>query len=108
MTTADFKRGVVPTGRYAQGGRSPIVWVFLCAGCAGFPPFTDEDYRGYLSGQCSGCGTTTRELHRFRAWIDTAVGCRCTGGHPQAIGDVRAAVNVVREEAEVEGGDTSP
>lgn len=104
----DFERGVVPPGRYTQGGRSPIVWVYLCAGCAGFSPFTDKDYRGHLSGHCGGCGATTREQHRFRAWIDTAVGCRCCGSHPQAIGDVRAAVSLARDETAVEGGDTSP
>lgn len=87
----DYKRGEVPPGRYAAGGRSPIVAVFLCAGCAGFAPFTDEDYEGFLSGQCNGCGQSSRELHRFRAWIDTACGCRCRGGHDQMFGDVWAA-----------------
>jgi hypothetical protein len=103
VSATDFERGVVPPGPYAQGGRSPIVWVFLCAGCAGFAPFTDEDYGGYLSGECEGCRTSNRELHRFRAWIDTAPGCQCRGVHPQAIGDVGAADSIVRE-----GGDTSP
>jgi hypothetical protein len=101
---ADFERGVVPAGRYAQCGRSPIVWVFLCAACAGFAPFTAEDYWGALSGQCHGCGLHTRELHRFRAWLDTAPGCRCTNSHRQAVGDVRAAANVRRDETAVEGG----
>jgi len=97
MTTVDFEPGVVPPGSYAQGGRSPIVWVFLCAGCAGFAPFSDVDYRGFLSGFCAGCGAYSRELHRFRAWLDTAPGCQCTGSHRQAVGDVRAADNVLRE-----------
>lgn len=93
----DFTRGVIPPGRYAQGGRSPIVWVPLCAGCAGFAPSTPEDYRGQLSGQCAGCGVHTRELHRFQAWIDTADGCNCTGSHPQVVGDVRAVESLSSE-----------
>ncbi len=86
---AGFERGVVPPGRYAQGGRSPIVWVLLCPGCAGFAPFTPEDYLGFLSGQCAGCGNQTRELHRFRAWIESAAGCQCRSEHPRVVGDVR-------------------
>lgn len=93
----DYERGVVPPGRYAQEQRAPIVWVLLCAGCAGFAPFTDSDYRGFLSGRCPNCGIDSRELHRFRAWIDTAPGCNCTGSHPQVVGDVWAADNVTRE-----------
>jgi hypothetical protein len=84
----DFDRGVIPPGRYAQGGRSPIVWVLLCAGCAGFAPFTPEDYSGFLSGTCNGCGCRTREMHRFRAWIDSAAGCGCRGEHPRVRGDL--------------------
>jgi hypothetical protein len=87
----------VPPGRYAQEQRAPIVWVLLCAGCAGFAPFTTEDYNGFLSGRCHGCGISSRELHRFRAWIDTAPGCNCNGGHEQMKGDVWAADNVTRE-----------
>lgn len=78
----------VPPGPYAQGQRSPIVWVLLCSVCAGFGPTTPEDYRGALSGQCAGCGTHVRELHRFRAWIDSTSGCRCRGSHDRVVGDV--------------------
>lgn len=88
MIADDYPRGEVPPGRYADGGRSPIVWVALCAGCAGFAPFTPEDYEGALSGGCQGCGIRTRELHRFRAWIDSASGCRCTGEHARVHGDL--------------------
>lgn len=93
----DYPKGIVPTGRYAGETRAPIVWVLLCAGCAGFAPQTTADYEGFLSGRCQGCATYSRELHRFRAWIDTAPGCNCTGGHPQMRGDVYAADNVTRE-----------
>ncbi len=85
----DYVPGAIPVGRYAQGERSPIVWVLLCAGCGGFAPQTSLDYVGFLSGQCGGCGAQTRELHRFRAWIDSAAGCQCTGAHPKAVGDLR-------------------
>ena len=90
----------LPPGRYAGGARAPWVWALLCAGCAGFAPFTSDDYDGFLMGRCQGCGMSSRELHRFRAWIDTAAGCNCTGSHEQAIGDVWAADNVVREHQE--------
>lgn len=93
----DYPRGVVPPGRYVRGERAPIVWVLLCAGCAGFAPTTAEDYRGFLSGRCAGCRIDSRELHRFRAWIDTAPGCNCTGGHPQVHGDMLAAHHVTTE-----------
>jgi hypothetical protein len=87
----DYAKGEVPVGRYAQEQRSPIVWVRLCAGCAGFAPFTSLDYRGQLSGRCQGCGTNSRELHRFRAYIDSASGCSCeTHGEP-FVGDLAAA-----------------
>lgn len=99
MTRGDFERGVVPVGRYAQGGRSPIVWTYLCAACAGYAPLTDQDYSGNLTRTCNGCGVNTREVHRFRAWIDTADGCQCSSEHPQAIGDVRAAVTMASGEA---------
>ena len=79
---------VVPAGPYAQGGRSPIVWVLLCPVCAGYVPQTAEDYQGFLSGQCGGCGAHVRELHRFRAWIDSAARCNCTGSHPRVVGEV--------------------
>lgn len=51
---SDFECCVVPPGTYAKGGRSPIVWTFLCAGCAGFAPFTAEDYRGALTRESVG------------------------------------------------------
>jgi hypothetical protein len=101
----DYAYGVVPPGRYAQGQRSPIVWVLLCASCAGFAPTTTEDYHGFLSGRCEGCGTKSRELHRFRAWIDTAPGCRCTGGHERIHGDVHAAATIAREPTRTGGTD---
>jgi hypothetical protein len=81
-------RGVIPPGTYAGGGRSPIVWVLLCAPCAGYAPISDPDYRGALSGRCQGCGSNSRELHRFRAWIDSASGCNCTGDHVRVTGDL--------------------
>jgi hypothetical protein len=86
-----------PPGRYAAGARAPIVWVFLCDICAGFAPLTDEGYEGALTGRCQGCGHEARELHRFRAWIDTAPGCNCSGGHAQMHGDVLAKANVTDE-----------
>ena len=80
----DYPKGAVPVGTYAQQQRAPIVWVRLCAGCGGFAPFTDDDYAGYLSGTCQGCARRSRELHLFRAYIDSASGCnedRCAGRH---------------------------
>jgi hypothetical protein len=84
------KRGVVPPGTYAGGGRSPIVYVHLCAPCAGYAPTTAEDYRGFLSGRCQGCGANSRELHRFQALIMSAAngGCMCTTEHRQVAGDL--------------------
>jgi hypothetical protein len=84
-----------PPGRYAQGKRSPIVWVLLCDVCAGFALNVDESYQGYLSGRCQGCGCQAPELHRFHAYISTAEGCdahsgACAGRHPRVFGDVRA------------------
>jgi hypothetical protein len=83
-------RGVVPPGTYANGGRSPVVYVLLCPPCAGYAPTTDEDYEGALSGRCQGCGANTRELHRFQAVILSAAngGCMCVTGHPQVTGDL--------------------
>lgn len=104
----DYEMGVVPPGRYAQGTRSPIVAVFLCPVCAGFAPFTDKSYGGYLSGRCNGCGIQTRELHRFRAWIDTACGCRCTQGHAQVYGDQWAIDNVSSEQERAGVGENAP
>lgn len=105
---SDYEMGVVPPGRYAQGSRSPIVAVFLCAGCAGFAPFTDTSYEGYLSGRCNGCGIWSRELHRFRAWVDTACGCRCHGGHAQVYGDLWAIDNVSGDQERAGVGENAP
>lgn len=84
-----------PPGRYAQGKRSPIVWVLLCDVCAGFALNVDESYRGYLSGRCQGCGSEAPELHRFTAYIATSEGCddhsgSCAGRHPRVFGDLSA------------------
>lgn len=86
----DWPQGEVPEGRYAGGARSPIVWVLLCAGCAGFAPFTSEDYDGYLSGHCGGCGRWSRELHRFPAYINSVEGCSCGRHGEPIVGDMRA------------------
>lgn len=90
MAETDLPRGAVPPGRYAKGGRSPIVYALLCPPCAGYAPTTDEDYQGALSGRCQGCGSDSRELHRFQALILSAAngGCMCTTGHPQVTGDL--------------------
>lgn len=103
----DYEFGVVPPGRYAQGARSPIVAVYLCAGCAGFAPFTWDDYQGFLSGRCAGCGIQSRELHKFRAWIDTACGCRCDHGHDQIYGDMWAIDNVTSEQERAGVGESA-
>lgn len=89
--TAAMPKGVVPPGRYAGGGRSPIVWVFLCPPCGGYAPMTSPDYSGFLSGQCQGCGAASREVHRFTAVLKTDDGCGCRGSHPRAAGDLPAA-----------------
>jgi hypothetical protein len=81
----------VPPGPYAGGARSPVAYVLLCPSCAGYPPMTDPDYSGFLTGTCQGCGTGFRELHRFPARIDSAGGCRCRGQHPQRTGDLQDA-----------------
>ena len=90
MTEGRLPRGVVPPGTYAKGGRSPVVYVFLCALCAGYAPITDPDYSGFLSGRCQGCGADSRELHRFQALIMSAAngGCMCTSSHQQVTGDL--------------------
>ena len=82
--------GIVPPGTYAQGARSPIVYVHLCPSCAGYAPITPVDYDGYLSGRCQGCGANSRELHRFQAMIMSAAngGCMCDSGHRQVAGDL--------------------
>jgi hypothetical protein len=88
VITSDFPPGKVPPGPYAKGERSPIVWVLLCAGCAGFAPLAQWPHQADLKS-CQGCGTWTRELHHFRALIDSAAGCHCgTHGEP-LVGDVR-------------------
>src|SRR6184192_2647302 len=89
MSDMKLPRGIVPPGTYAKGGRSPVVYVRLCAPCAGYAPITDEDYEGYLCGRCQGCGAESRELHRFQALILSAAngGCMCSG-HPQVTGDL--------------------
>lgn len=87
---ADLPRGTVPPGTYAGGGRSPVVYVLLCAPCAGYAPLTDEDYSGFLCGHCQGCGSWSREVHRFQALIMSAAngGCQCTTEHRQVTGDL--------------------
>lgn len=88
MAEAMLPRGVVPPGTYAKGARSPIVWVLLCPACAGYAPMTDPDYSGFLSGQCQGCGSHCRELHRFPALISSSAGCNCTSQHDRVRGDL--------------------
>lgn len=95
QVSSDRSERKPPPGRYAQGKRSPIVWVLLCDVCAGFALNVDESYQGYLSGRCQGCGCQAPELHRFHAYISTAEGCDahsggCAGRHPRVFGDVRA------------------
>jgi len=88
--TDRMPRGAGPPGTYAQGARSPVVYVLLCAPCAGYAPTTDEDYDGALSGRRQGCGGNSRELHRFQALILSAAngGCMCTTEHRQVTGDL--------------------
>jgi hypothetical protein len=90
MSEVKLPRGIVPPGTYAKGGRSPVVYVFLCPPCAGYAPMTGEEDDGPLSGRCQGCGANTRELHRFQALIMSAAngGCQCTSQHPQVTGDL--------------------
>jgi hypothetical protein len=80
----------VPPGTYADGARSPIAWVYLCPPCGGYAPMTTEDYSGFLSGGCQGCGSSCRELHRFPSLIDSAAGCGCRGEHKRVTGDLAA------------------
>lgn len=89
MAEADLPRGVVPPGTYAKSGRSPIVYVWLCAPCAGFAPMTDPGDT-YQPGQCDGCRASSRELHKFQALIMSAAngGCFCDGHRPQVCGDL--------------------
>jgi hypothetical protein len=97
MLPDSLARGVVPPGVHLNGVRSPVIWVLLCPPCAGYAPTTDPGYCGHLSGQCRGCGLSSRELHRFGAWINTEAGCSCTGvaadcscadRHERVFGDV--------------------
>jgi hypothetical protein len=92
MAEAGLPHGVVPPGRYAKGGRSPIVYAWLCPSCAGYAPTTDEDHWGALAGRCQGCGAASREVHRFQALILSAAngGCMCPREHPQVTGDLPA------------------
>jgi hypothetical protein len=85
----DMPRGVVPPGTYAKGGRSPIVYAWLCPVCAGYAPMSDENDK-YQPGQCDGCRATSRELHRFQAMIMSAAngGCFCDTHGPQVTGDL--------------------
>jgi hypothetical protein len=96
-------RGVVPPGRYANGGRSPIVYVMLCPPCAGYAPITDPGYDGALSGRCQGCGADSRELHRFQAVIMSAVpgGCMCVTAHGRVTGDLPTEAEAVAVMTEV-------
>lgn len=103
MAEPDYPRGAVPPGTYAKGGRSPVVYVWLCPVCAGYAPTTDEDYWGGLpSPRCQGCGANSRELHRFQALILSAAngGCMCDSGHRQVCGDLpaEASANAVLTE----------
>lgn len=88
----------IPPGTYAGGGRSPIAWVYLCPPCGGYATATDHlDHRGALFGQCGGCGSYCWELHRFRAFIDSASGCGCTYSHERRTGDLSAAAGACGE-----------
>jgi hypothetical protein len=69
--------------------RSPVVYVRLCASCAGYQNISTEDYVGALTGRCQGCGATAREMHRFPAFIHSADPCACTTSHARVTGDVR-------------------
>lgn len=90
-----------PPGPYAHGARSPIVWVRLCASCAGYAPYTPEAYNGALSGGCAGCGAWSRETHRFPAHIDSSTGCSCgTHGDP-LVGDLQLGSDPDGYDAEV-------
>lgn len=92
VTSRDsMPKGVVPRGRYAQGGRSPIVYVFLCPPCAGYAPISAPGYEGFLSGRCQGCGGYSRELHRFPAVIHSAGSCQCESSHRRVTGDLPAS-----------------
>lgn len=77
-----------PPGRYAGGGRSPIVYTWLCPACGGYSPVGGESETEM--GCCQGCGTDN-ELHKFQSLILSAAngGCMCEPGyHPQVTGDL--------------------
>ena len=84
-----YPRGVAPPGTYAKGGRSPVVYAWLCAPCAGYAPLTTEGGT-YQPGQCDGCRASSRELHRFQALIMSAAngGCMCDSHRFQVAGDL--------------------
>lgn len=98
MTASPLPRGQVPPGTYAQGGRSPIVWVCLCPPCGGYAAITSEDYSGALSGRCQGCGSESREVHRFRAVIASASCCGCEMAHARVRGDLSPGDGVTERE----------
>lgn len=85
---APLQVGVIPEGRYAQGCRSPIVWVWLCARCAGFAPTVHPAEHQYKGNRCKGCGIPGLELHRFRAYIDSISGCSCERQPCPVVGDL--------------------
>lgn len=89
-TTTPDPLAAIPPGTYAAGARSPVVYVYLCPTCAGYAPISTPDYSGALSGQCQGCGSACRELHRFPALINSAARCQCRGQHGRVTGDLQA------------------
>lgn len=92
MPDSDLRRGVIPPGPYAGGGRSPVAWVWLCPVCGGYAPLTDPDYSGALSGSCQGCDCWSREVHKFPAVINSAEGCACPCCHERVTGDLAADI----------------
>jgi hypothetical protein len=103
MSETQLPRGIVPPGTYAKGGRSPIVYAYLCPPCAGYAPTTGPDYNGALSGRCQGCGAESRELHHFQALILSAAngGCMCDSGHLQVTGDLPSEASALAVWTEV-------
>lgn len=93
--------GVIPEGRYARGGRSPIVWVWLCARCAGFAPTLDPRWsETNCYAPCDGCGCRGVELHRFRAYIASTEGCSCERRGCPVTGDLTASASPSRPTGE--------
>lgn len=88
VNAAQLRRAAVPPGRYAQGARSPVVYVWLCAPCAGFAPL--PGLKGDGAYHCGGCGYYVAEVHRFPAVIDSARDCCCPPVHQRVTGDLRA------------------